>query len=152
MRRCCYGAIGPFDGTEDMLKRTFITMLSAAAASTVLAEQGKRVLEIRTYTLKPGTRDHFHQLVVRDSLPMLERWKIDVVGFGPSLHDSDSYYLMRSFPSVKEREKIEESFYGSDEWKKGPREAILGDIKEYTTMVVSVDAATLANLRSMRKP
>ena len=34
---------------------------------------------------------------------MLRRWKVDVVAYGPSLHDSDSYYLMRAFPSVPDQ-------------------------------------------------
>jgi ketosteroid isomerase-like protein len=106
-----------------------------------------QVLEIRSYTLKPGTRDHFHQLVVKESMPMLDRWKVDVVAYGPSLHDADSYFLMRAYPSVAERQKSEDAFYGSDEWKKGPREAILADIKDYTTVVIEVDAATLQDLR-----
>jgi len=121
-------------------------------ASALWGQQADRVLEIRTYTLKPGTRDHFHQLVVHDSLPMLARWKVDVVAFGPSLHDKDSYFLMRSFPSVEERDRVEDRFYGSDEWRKGPREAILADIKEYTTVVLPVDTATLEGLRRIHKP
>jgi hypothetical protein len=132
-----------------MLKRTLGLILFASA---LWGQQADRVLEIRTYTLKPGTRDHFHQLVVRDSLPMLERWKIDVVAYGHSLHDKDSYFLMRSFPSVAERDRVEDRFYGSNEWKKGPREAILADIKEYTTVVLPVDAATLERLRTIHKP
>ena len=83
---------------------------------------------------------------------MLNRWKVDVVGFGPSLHDSDSYFLMRAFPSVGERQKSEDAFYGSEEWKQGPREAILADIDSYTTIVLQVDDATLAGLRRVRRP
>lgn len=61
-----------------------------------------RVVEIRSYNLKAGTRERFHQLFEREALPMLRRWKVDVVAYGPSLHDSDSYYLMRAFSSVEE--------------------------------------------------
>ncbi len=78
---------------------------------------------------------------------MLERWKVDVVAYGPSLHDKDSYYLMRAFPSVEDRQKSEDAFYGSDEWKQGPREAILAAIDSYTTVVINADAALLASLR-----
>jgi ketosteroid isomerase-like protein len=106
-----------------------------------------RVVEVRSYNLKPGTRERFHQRFLSEALPMLKRFQVDVVAYGPSLHDSDSYYLMRSFASVEERERSEDAFYGSEEWRQGPREAILADIASYTTVVVRLDDATRAGLR-----
>src|SRR6185436_20725558 len=92
------------------------------------ASAQERMVEIRSYNLKPGTRDRFHQLFLKEALPMLRRWKVDVVAYGPSLHDADSYFLMRSFDGVEQRQKSEDAFYGSEEWIKGPRERILADI------------------------
>ena len=106
-----------------------------------------RVVEVRSYNLKPGTRERFHQRFLSEALPMLKRFQVDVVAYGPSLHDSDSYYLMRSFASVEERERSEDAFYGSEEWRQGPREAILADIASYTTVVVGLDDAALEGLR-----
>jgi len=106
-----------------------------------------RQVEVRSYNLKPGTRDRFQALFEREALPMLKRWKVDVVGYGPSLHDQDSWFLMRGFPSVEARQKSEDAFYGSEEWIKGPREAILAGIDTYATIVVNVDEATLRGLR-----
>jgi ketosteroid isomerase-like protein len=107
-----------------------------------------RVVEIRSYNLKPGTRDRFHQTFLEEALPMLKRWKVDVISYGRSLHDKDSYFLMRGFEGVDQRQKSEDAFYGSDEWKQGPRERILADIDSYTTIVVSLDAATINGLRA----
>jgi hypothetical protein len=104
-------------------------------------------VEIRAYNLKPGTRDHFHRTFINECLPLLDRAKIEVVGYGPSLHDADSYYLMRAYRSLEDRNAREDAFYGSDEWRKGPREAILGDIESYTTVVVRLDRHTIAGLR-----
>lgn len=106
-----------------------------------------RVVEIRSYNLKPGTCAEFHRLVVEHSIPMLERWQMDVVAYGPSLHDSDSYVLMRSFASLADLNQREDAFYGSDEWLQGPREAILALIDTYTSVVIEVDDAALAGLR-----
>jgi len=106
-----------------------------------------RIVEIRSYNLEPGTRDRFHTLFVREALPMLQRWKIDVVAYGPSLHDADSYYLMRGFPSVEGRQRSEDAFYSSAAWRQGPRDAILACIKSYTTVVVSLDDEALRALR-----
>jgi hypothetical protein len=124
-----------------------VTMGSQADAGPKLA-----VVEIRSYNLKPGTRDRFQQLFLTDALPMLRRWKIDVVGYGPSLHDQDSYYLMRSFPSLEGRERTEDAFYASAEWRQGPREAILACIESYTTVVIRMDEAALRPLRRSAEP
>ena len=105
------------------------------------------VVEIRSYNLKPGARDRFHQTFLKDALPLLKKWRVDVVGYGPSLHDKDSYFLMRGFEGVDQRQRSEDAFYGSDEWTQGPRERILADIDSYTTIVVSLDAATINGLR-----
>lgn len=106
------------------------------------------MVEIRSYNLKPGTRDRFHRRFLEESLPLLRRWKVDVVSYGPSLHDRDSWFLMRAFPGVDERQKSEDAFYGSDEWQNGPRAATLADIASYTTVVVHVDEPALRALRA----
>jgi ketosteroid isomerase-like protein len=78
---------------------------------------------------------------------MLRRWKVDVVAYGPSQHDKDSWFLMRGFPGIDERQRGEDAFYGSEEWIKGPREKILAGIDTYATIVIAVDEATLRGLR-----
>jgi len=127
-------------------------MLSIVVAVPAMSSaQGKeaalRTVEIRSYNLKPGTRDRFQQLAIKEALPMLRRWKVDVVAHGPSLHDRDSYFLIRAFTSVEQRQKDEDAFYGSEEWIKGPRDRVLADIDSYTTIVVHLDDATLQGLR-----
>jgi hypothetical protein len=107
----------------------------------------KHCVEIRSYNLKPGTRDEFHRLVLERSMPMLERWKVDVVAFGPSPHDEDSYYLIRRYESLADRERSQDAFYGSDEWRKGPREAIVALIISDTSVVIELDEAAVQGLR-----
>jgi ketosteroid isomerase-like protein len=124
--------------------------LPLAVAALLLGASWARpgpVLEIRCYNLKPGTRAAFHDVAEREALPLLARFKIDVVAHGPSDHDENSYYLMRVFPSLEDREKAEAAFYGSEEWRNGPRAAVLAAIDSYTTVVVPTDAATIAALR-----
>ncbi len=107
-------------------------------------------VEIRSYNLKPGTRNHFRQLFEDEALPLLQRWRVDVVAYGPSLHDNDTFFLMRAYTSLDDRQKSEDAFYGSNEWREGPREAILACIDNYTTLVLSLDEATVAGLRKIR--
>jgi hypothetical protein len=105
-------------------------------------------VEIRSYNLKPGTRDEFNRLFFEYALPLLQRWNVDVVANGPSLHDENSYYLMRRFDSLSHREQSENAFYGSDEWRKGPREQILALIESYTEIVLELDDVTVQGLRN----
>ena len=110
----------------------------------------KHVVEIRSYLLKPGAREEFHRLFLEEAFPMLQRWNVDVVAYGPSLHNQDSYFLMRRFDSLAQREESENAFYGSDEWRQGPREAIISLIENYTEIVLVVDEATLYGLRGVQ--
>jgi NIPSNAP len=100
------------------------------------------MIEIFTLNLKYGTRDTFHQLFVTKSLPLQKKWKINVVAHGPSLHDENSYYVIRAFKSLEDRQESEDAFYGSDDWQKGPRTAMLALIENYATIVISAETFT----------
>ena len=104
-------------------------------------------VEIRSYNLKSGNRQEFHRLLVERALPMLQRWKVDVVRYGVSPHDKDSYCLMRAYSSLEDREQSQDAFYGSDEWKLGPREPILALIETYTSVVIEMEESTVNALR-----
>lgn len=113
------------------------------------------ILEIRTYRLKPGTRDDFVRLMRTEAVPLLERFGIQVVGAGASVVTEDGHeeaYLMRAFPSLAVRDDQEEEFYGSDAWRSGPREGILSAIENYHTVVVEVTGEAVAALRAPRGP
>jgi hypothetical protein len=133
--------------------RVYISIFALLALAGIFSQAADKnqnlkmkTVEIRTYNLKPGTRAKFHKVASEQALPMVRGAGIDVVANGPSLHDENSYVLIRSFPSVEEREKQEDAFYNSAAWKNGPREAIMGCIESYTTVVMQIDDAGLASL------
>ena len=96
------------------------------------------VIEILTLTLKPGTRDWVHRLYVNEALPLLVRWGFHVVAHGPSLHDENSYYVIRAYESVEARQREEDAYYGSDDWRQGPKEAVMAMIEHEAYTVVSL--------------
>jgi len=106
-------------------------------------------VEIRSLNIKSGMRDEFHRLYIEEALPRLQRWKFDVVAYGPSLHDENSYYVIRCFDSLAQREQMEESYYNSDDWRQGPREAMLALIENYTDVVLELDEVTVQGLRGV---
>jgi hypothetical protein len=95
------------------------------------------MIEILAISLKPGKRDEFHRLYLTKSLPLQEKWKIDVIAHGPSLHDETSYYVVRSYKSLDERKKSEDDFYNSDDWQKGPRGSLMSSVRSVSTIVIS---------------
>jgi hypothetical protein len=104
-------------------------------------------VEIRSLNLKPNTREEFHRLYIEEALPLLKRWHFDVVAHGPSLHDENSYYVIRRFDSLAQREEMEDTYYASDDWRQGPREAILALIENYMDIVLELDENTVQRLR-----
>jgi ketosteroid isomerase-like protein len=48
---------------------------------------------------------------------------------------------------LSERQRSEDAFYGSAEWRDGPRAAVLAAIESYTTAVIRIDGHTLRGLR-----
>jgi hypothetical protein len=107
----------------------------------------KKLVEIRSYHLKTGSRNEFHRLVLEESLPLMKRWDVDVIAFGPSAHDGNSYYLIRAYESLATRQSSQEAFYGSAAWQQGPREAIISLIEKDTSIVIEMDSAILDALR-----
>lgn len=43
-----------------------------------------------------------------------------MVAYGNSLHDADSYYLIRAFESEQQMKGILDDFYASAGWRSGP--------------------------------
>jgi hypothetical protein len=109
------------------------------------------VLEIRTYRLHTEATDAFHRLVNEQSVPLLQRFGIDVVRFGPSEQNEagvEEYVLIRAFASLEARDEQENRFYGSDDWLNGPRDEILALIADYQTVVLTVSREAVAALRT----
>lgn len=107
----------------------------------------KKLVEIRSYNLKAAGRSEFHRLVCQESLPLLKQWNVDVVAFGPSPHDDNSYYLMRAYHNLEDRKSSQDAFYGSPDWRHGPREAVVSLIESDTSIVIELDDSVIDALR-----
>ncbi|MDN3578345.1 NIPSNAP family protein [Chitinimonas viridis] len=106
------------------------------------------VIEIRSYRLVPGSGDRFHQLISQQSLPLMLAWGIDVLDFGPSLHDRDCYFLIRAFQDLTNLEAVQAAFYASPNWRNGPREAIVSLIASDSNVVIEMSHDRVEALRN----
>ena len=112
----------------------------------------RRLVEIRAYRLKPGTRADFHATVTNRALPMVRACGMDVVSHGPVPNDEDGYFLVRSFASLAELTAQEDEFYGSAPWREGPREALVSRIATYVDTLLWLSPAAIADLRAGNVP
>ena len=107
----------------------------------------KRLIEVRAYKLKPGADAEFDRLITTVALPILRAVEMDVVACGPSAHEADTYFLIRAYADLADLNAQQDSFYGSDAWRKGPREALLACIDHFLNTVVWLPPAGVEALR-----
>jgi NIPSNAP len=106
-----------------------------------------KIIEIRSYELKPGMRAEFHRLVREESRPLLEKHGTDVVAARASLGDENGFVLIRAYRDVMHRDQDQAAFYGSAAWRDGPRESIIACIENHTSVMMEADDATIDGLR-----
>ena len=111
----------------------------------------KHLVEFRLISLKPGAREQFHRLFIEQSLPLLKRWNMDVLANGTSLHDEITYFVIRRFDTLAQREQMEDAFYSGSDWRQGPREAMLALMENYSDIVLELDDPGVQALRSLGK-
>ncbi|MCK9686992.1 NIPSNAP family protein [Scleromatobacter humisilvae] len=119
---------------------------------SAIDDDARRLVEIRAYRLKPGTRDDFHAAVTHDALPMVRAYGMDVVTHGPVPNDDNGYFLVRSFASLAELTAQEDEFYGSAPWREGPRESLVSRIETYVDTLLWLGPAAIADLRAGNPP
>ena len=108
-----------------------------------------RLLEIRTYRLKPGTLEAFHEAMHERAVPMLRSKGMDVVTYGKSDHEEETYHLVRAYANRQALEAEQAAFYGSAEWREGPRSALVDRIETYLNTLLWASDETVDSMRSL---
>ena len=89
-----------------------------------------KLVEVRTYKLKPDCAERF-VAAVRAALPLVRASGMDVVAFGRSDHEHESFYLIRAYDSREQLVAQQDAFYGSTVWREGPRAALVDCLDDY---------------------
>ena len=110
-----------------------------------------RLIEIRSYKLKLGQSEEFDKIFSNRVVPMLTESGMDVVAFGPSPQEEDGYFLIRSYEDLADRKHRQDHFYGSQEWRSGPREEIVNKIHTFLDTVVWLSVAGVEELRTANR-
>ncbi len=107
----------------------------------------RKFVEIRSYKLKPGSADRF-VAAFRLALPLVRASGMDVVAFGRSDHEHESFYLIRAFDSREQMVSQQDAFYSSAEWREGPREPLVACLEDYLNTLLWMSAAAVEDLRA----
>ena len=107
----------------------------------------QRLIEIRSYKLKPGAAAEFDRLIRGTALPMLRAAGMEVVACGASTHEADTYFLVRAYADLADLNRQQDAFYGSAAWRQGPREAVLACIDHFLNTVLWLSPEGVDDLR-----
>ncbi len=107
----------------------------------------QRLIQIRSYQLRPDATVAFHRAFLDECVPMLRQRGHDVVAFGPSPHQDDAYYLIRAYDDLADLHARQDAFYGSSQWRDGPRERVLALIDRYLDTVLWLSPDAIEDLR-----
>lgn len=105
------------------------------------------VLEIRIFTVHPGTRPEFDRISREGTVPLMRRLGINVVTHGPSLNNDDGYYLLRAFRSEDDRVTLSQSLYTTEEWETTYDAPVTAMIADYRTAVITTTAELVEQLK-----
>jgi hypothetical protein len=94
------------------------------------------IVEMRTYTLKPGKRAEFLEIFRTKSMPAHTEIGMRIAGPFPSLEDPDVFFFMRGFPDLASREPMKAKFYEGELWKRELEGVLMPMIEKYDVVLV----------------
>ena len=106
-----------------------------------------KLVEIRTYKLKPDSARRF-VAAFQDALPLVRESGMDVVAFGRSDHEHESFYLIRAYDDRAHLEAQQTAFYSSAAWRSGPRELLIDCLDDYLNTLIWLSEQSIEDLRS----
>ncbi len=108
-----------------------------------------RLIEIRTYRLKPGSYGIFHETMRDRAVPFIKSKGMDVVAFGGSDHEEQTYFLVRAYRDRSALEAEQTAFYGSSEWRDGPRRELIEHIETYVNTLITLSSDAVESIRTL---
>ena len=109
------------------------------------------ILDILCLQLKMGTRKEFDKIYRELVLPLLKQWNVNVLAFGPSLHEEDTYIVVRYYKDLADRQQSQIDYYGSDDWQLGPRGQVMAYFENYATIVVAANETLIDGFRLLNQ-
>lgn len=96
-----------------------------------------RVIEMRTYKLKPGLRTAFLEIFRTRSMPAHAAIGMGIVGPFLVVDDPDAFFFMRTFPDMALRDEMKDRFYEGPLWKNELEAVVMPMIEKYDVVLVA---------------
>ena len=94
------------------------------------------IIEMRTYTTKPGKRSQFLEVFRSRSVPAHRELGMAVSGPFLSVDDPDTFFFMRGFPDLASREPMKARFYEGELWMGELEHVLMPMLEKYEVVVV----------------
>jgi hypothetical protein len=94
------------------------------------------IVEMRSYTTKPGKRAEFLEMFETRSVPAHQEIGMRIRGPFLSVEDPDVFFFMRAFPDLPSREPMKARFYEGELWKRELEHIMLPMLEKYDVVVV----------------
>lgn len=94
------------------------------------------IVEMRTYQTKPGMRTRFVEIFETRTVPEHLRLGMPIAGPFLSVEDPDTFFFMRGFPDLANREIMKAGFYEGRLWKEELEEVLMPMLERYDVVVV----------------
>jgi NIPSNAP len=95
-----------------------------------------RIIEMRTYKLKPGKRSEFLEIFRSKSMPAHAEIGMKILGPFLSIEDPDTFFFMRGFPDLASRDPMKAKFYEGELWKRELEDLLMPMIEKYDVVLV----------------
>lgn len=109
-----------------------------------------KLVEIRTYKLKDGCAQRF-VAAFRNALTLVSASGTDVVAFGRSDHEHESFFLIRAYDDHAHLTAQQDAFYSSAAWRHGPRQPLVDCLEDYLNTLVWLSEESVEDLRAKNR-
>jgi hypothetical protein len=105
------------------------------------------IVEVRSYRIKPGKRDEFIKLFEARAVAAMRSYGMQVTGPFLDVENPNKFVFMRSFPSLEERDRMKEAFYGGELWKNELERLAMPLLDSYDVILCETSAGCVFDIQ-----
>jgi hypothetical protein len=105
------------------------------------------IVEVRSYRIKPGKREEFIKLFETRAVPALRSYGMSVTGPLLDVENPNKFVFLRSFPSLEERDRIKNAFYGGELWKNELEQLAMPLLDSYDVILCETSPGCVFDVR-----
>jgi heme-degrading monooxygenase HmoA len=105
------------------------------------------IVEVRSYRIRPGKREEFIQLFESRAIQAMRGYGMQVTGPFLDVENPNKFVFLRSFPSLEERERMRDAFYGGELWKKELERLAMPLLESYDVILCETSAGCVFDIQ-----